>query len=1240
MPKRQWNKEDNKGGSPHKKRKAIGSKDTRPTISDSPTQKIVSSSNAALTNDEAVNFPRGGGSGLSKFELKVIRSQASRDVEQALVKSSSSRSEKNKMRLLAAAQKAFNAKDTDKGQATIAAPVLPEDDLVNDSHVGKIHQLGFENISVGHSVLCQVTFIHPLALIASLPNGLTGHIPITQISPTLTHLLVKRRELLQNAVDINDNAETDGDDETKELPHLSEMFSIRQYIPAVVTGLHGPGQTVTASGKDLQFLYEISDENVKGCARIELSIAPDIVNEGVSDRDVVEGSLLSGAIKSVEDHGYIVDFGINSLSGFLPNQVTPAVAPVDSLSPVQNDEDGVRLFKGQVLFIRVISIAPNRRIATLALSSLGSSTVITDVSQRSSIIPGSLVSGRITSMHPDGLVLQICSRFGGTVTLYHTGSPNEIKDLEETFKLEKSLGARILWKSSKTFGVSLLPHILALEPATVSQHAVTRPGNARKAASKIREEPSPTKVALGVAYPIGAILEHVSVIRVNSTGLACEIVDKQGRSLGVPCDAHMSNISSTEIASLSSTSGPYKLGSRHKARVISISHIEGLLLVSLKESDIKQAHFSMSDVRVGEIVEVTIKSISTTGIVGSISDTLPDVTIPPLHYADVPPEKLETRFKIGEIEKGRVLTVDPGNGRITLTFKETLLSTDLPLIMSVGDVQKGMLSHGVILHVGQKSASVAYFGGVKAIIPINEAGDEPLTLGQIVRTRVIRVDQETVIASVRRAAPKFSLPSDVATIPVGSPVHGRVSEILSQRIMINLEPSGVRALARIGRLSRTWGLTPEAVKDSVKIGDELDNLKVVDTNSTKGFVVVEATADTTPIRKGTEQPSTHVAAEEVGFSGPTALDAEREEADHSRSGDDQRIPKSDGMPSLPGVVRSEEGGDNFPLAPLQIESGFNWGRPSTSNDVGVESSSEEEDADAETRDAKSRKKRRKKIQMDMTVEMLTKTPQSTADFERVLLGSPNSSFLWIQFMSFQLQLSEVEKARQIARRALNTINFREGKEKLNVWIAYLNLEITFGTNETMEAVFADACRYNDSKTVHLRFAAILDGIQKHEKAEDIYKRAAKKFSRSSKVYTLLTEHYLKKGMFNEARNLLPRSLKNLEKRKHLKTILRTAQLEYSCGEPERGRTLFEGIVDSYPKRLDLWSVYIDMEASKRNMDFIRLLFDRILSQKLNNVKAKNTFKKWLALEKRVGTKEGEDAVKSRAIAWTQSSTGS
>lgn len=166
----------------------------------------------------------------------------------------------------------------------------------------------------------------------------------------------------------------------------------------------------------------------------------------------------------------------------------------------------------------------------------------------------------------------------------------------------------------------------------------------------------------------------------------------------------------------------------------------------------------------------------------------------------------------------------------------------------------------------------------------------------------------------------------------------------------------------------------------------------------------------------------------------------------------------------------------FPIS-LKLSGGLRW-TSAADQDAAMDTQSETEGSDDEP--AKKRKKKRHEIEHDLTVNLHNRTPQSSADFERLLLSSPNSSFLWIQFMSFQLQLSEIEKARETGRRAIQTINFREEQERLNVWIALLNLENSYGTEQTLDAVFKEAARANDSKTVHLRLASILEDTQKVE----------------------------------------------------------------------------------------------------------------------------------------------------------------
>lgn len=39
---------------------------------------------------------------------------------------------------------------------------------------------------------------------------------------------------------------------------------------------------------------------------------------------------------------------------------------------------------------------------------------------------------------------------------------------------------------------------------------------------------------------------------------------------------------------------------------------------------------------------------------------------------------------------------------------------------------------------------------------------------------------------------------------------------------------------------------------------------------------------------------------------------------------------------------------------------------------------------------------------------------------------------------------------------------------------------------------------------------------------------------------------------------------------------RFAQLEYKHGDPEKGKTVLEKVLTTYPKKTDIWNVYVDL----------------------------------------------------------------
>ena len=80
----------------------------------------------------------------------------------------------------------------------------------------------------------------------------------------------------------------------------------------------------------------------------------------------------------------------------------------------------------------------------------------------------------------------------------------------------------------------------------------------------------------------------------------------------------------------------------------------------------------------------------------------------------------------------------------------------------------------------------------------------------------------------------------------------------------------------------------------------------------------------------------------------------------------------------------------------------------------------------------------------------------------------DSSYFYFRVVEF----NEVEKAREIADRAIKIIALREGKEKHIVWIAMLNMESMYGTDETLGGAFKRACQYNEVQGISEKLVSI------------------------------------------------------------------------------------------------------------------------------------------------------------------------
>ncbi|KAI0778417.1 U3 snoRNP-associated protein Rrp5 [Trametes elegans] len=971
---------------------------------------------------------------------------------------------------------------------------------------------------------------------------------------------------------------------------------------------------------------------------LQLSLKPSVLAQKfLQVADVQVGEVIKGTVKKLTDSALFV-----SISGSVDGVIWPNHYADITLKHPQK-----RYKPGGSVKCRVLVVDPERkRVALTAKKTLVESS-LPIVAQLSDAQVGVVTHAVVFKTSEKSLQVEFYNNLKATVPA-REASETTLPSLPAAFPIGKPVQVRIIAVDAESGRIT----------ASIRQASP----NFKSAITDIS------------GVDIGDIVEGVvSDIRKDKAVVTL----KPTQVTALLSLTNLANRREVSVAQLRST---LKVGDKLQDLVVTSRNPEkGFVLVAMKpkekEALLQKNHLSLDAVQPGQLVGGRVLRHNRHGALIKVTNSITGILAPTDAADDY--ENGKPFPAVDSVLKAVVLSVDKERRQLTLSTRMSRLfpAQDKPVvdreITSLDSLKVGETVRGFIKSVAEHGLFVTLGRDIDARVQIKELFDDYVkdwksrfSVNQLVKGRILSINPEKKQLELTFRSGDLKRDNrgqlSLSDLSEGQKIDGRVKRIEDYGLFIEIEGSKLSGLCHKSEISDNKDADVTLALRSFREGDKVKAVILsIDTEKRRiSFGLKPSYFEEKDFEQDGEEsePEDEDRANNTFgvVEGADESDAEDEPADDaSEDGDagkesDENDEESDDAEDVAMDVdltldlQQPSGSSAAPRASapteaLNLEDGFQWSVPNPSQDVDMESD-EESDEDGQ-QEGKKKKKKRKEIEQDLTADMHTKAPESNADFERLLLGSPNSSYLWIQYMSFQLQISEIDKAREIAKRALKTINFREEQEKLNVWIALLNLENIYGTDESLEAAFKDAARHNDSKTVHLRMAEIFEQSDKPEKAEEQFKRTVKKFSQSSKVWTLFAEHYLKRGMLEEARKLLPRSLQSLEKRKHLKTICKFAQLEYKLGDPERGKTIFEGIVDSHPKRWDMWSIYIDMEAVQGDIMSLRNLFNRVLTLKMTSHKAKSFFKKWLELERRLGDEEGQATVKEKAIEWTQRAAG-
>ncbi|KAI4197457.1 MAG: hypothetical protein LQ350_005896 [Teloschistes chrysophthalmus] len=773
-----------------KKRKVeTADRDSRPVKK--PRSSTASSKIAVLPTEEP-SFPRGGASVLTPLEQKQIQIQAKNDVlfEQETGKKaprSEYEDEENETDIPA-------AEEPSSGKARRKPKLKAKSKnagLAANEKTVRIEGLSYRRLVPGTLVLGQVSQINQYDIAMSLPNNLTGYIPITSISDRLTGIVEKK---------VEDQEDDNGEAENKDID-LNTHFHIGQYLRACVIST----EKEAASGS-------------KGKRHIELSINPRRANAGLRESDFIVDSMVQASVKSVEDHGLIMDLGVegHTIKGFMSSK---EIGKEFNLSSVQEGSVFLCLITGLSSSGNVVKLSADTQKA----GHLKKGRFLTDAPNIDCFLPGTAIEILISEVTSSGVIGKAMGVLDVTADVVHAGAMAASKELEKKYTVGGKVKARVICTypdaEPRKLGVSLLDHVLSLKSNPIQADAAS-------------DNPKPIDL-----LPISTIVPEARVVKVEpDIGLMLDMGVK-----GIRGYVHISRISDGKIETLAQDTGPYKMGSVHKARVTGYNYMDGLFIVSMEPKVIAQPFLSIDDVRIGQVAKGTIEKmlINETGVNGLIVAIAEGITglVPEIHFSDIHLQHPEKKFKVGASVTTRVLSTIPSKRQMRLTLKKSLVNSDDETWTSYDNLQIGAEAPGTIININPSGAVVQFYGPVRGFLPSAEMSEsyvedpkKHFRIGQVVKVRILSLDvvQERMIVSCRDPSAFGAVQQEqIHNLAVGSLVIGTVSEKTNDEIILELQESRLKAILPFEHLTDGSSQKSSAAAKRIRVGQDMKDLVVL-----------------------------------------------------------------------------------------------------------------------------------------------------------------------------------------------------------------------------------------------------------------------------------------------------------------------------------------------------------------------------------------------------------------------------
>jgi len=567
---------------------------------------------------------------------------------------------------------------------------IDEDDYVDKRIVNNKHkriyieQINVKNIPIGSIIVGCIQDIQDFEIKVVLPGCVYCLIPIVNISSDYTRSL---REFAQNPL------------HSKKPLKPQSMFKIGQQV--IIKVLEKKNEKI------------LIDETFIPYVQIIGTLDPDDIYEELNSKiflSACDNFIISASVKSKEDHGYVMNCGVNKIIGFLHND--KARMYIENLKVKS-------LSIGQVITCAILNKNENNVLQLSAepndLINLRIDDSIRGRFPSSCLLPGLNVKAKIVDIQDAGLEIMLYDEFPGYILKDHL---NDVWNLPESnYEIDSDLNATILYQNLNT------KHVVCTLRNNFEQRAISNRWKLR----------------------IGQIFEKATVVSIDKKGnVTFKLVDN------IKAIAPFNELSDDYLTSddLSTIMNMFPIKSKHSVRVKSYSFIDGYVKVTVKPSLVYVDEVALDDLHIGSVIRGKVKQLNKEGLVLKIGFAA-RAFVPKLHLTENPigQKSLDKLFPLHKEVKGRVFRLDKTANppKVCLTLKKSLLSSSLYILDDYDKAKAGVQTDGMICLIKDDGLLLEFFNRLRAWVSKVYVLNSDLSVynvGQIVKCTIIKVEKE------------------------------------------------------------------------------------------------------------------------------------------------------------------------------------------------------------------------------------------------------------------------------------------------------------------------------------------------------------------------------------------------------------------------------------------------------------------------------------------------------------------